>query len=143
MRFFNGGLANESPERALSTESVFEVARLEGRIMELDFYCRQQAMAEIAEQSFAGLLFLNINPASLLNERHSVGRTDDLAERCEPAPVLPAAVLDVDGQYVDGFDVVEREGVDPASEGDGHLPEQGGLPAAFGAGDDGAVAALE
>ena len=81
MRFFPAGLANESPDSALSTESVFEAARREGRIMELDFYCRQQAMAEIAEQSFAGLLFLNINPASLLNESHSVGRTDDLAER--------------------------------------------------------------
>lgn len=82
MRFYPSPIrGHQIFQSALPTEGVFDLARQQDWIMELDFYCREKILAEATRQSIQCLLFLNISPQSLLSDQHSVGRTDEMVER--------------------------------------------------------------
>jgi diguanylate cyclase (GGDEF)-like protein len=55
-----------------SVEAVFEAARTGGRIRDLDWVCRRQAVNDARLLPDGGTLFLNISAAALLDPVHSV-----------------------------------------------------------------------
>jgi diguanylate cyclase (GGDEF)-like protein len=55
-----------------SVEAVFEAARTDGRIRDLDWVCRRQAVDDARRLPDGSTLFLNISAAALLDPVHSV-----------------------------------------------------------------------
>jgi len=64
-----------------SPVNLFAVARLAGRLSELEVACRESACRRFSEQKLEGKLFLNVSPESLLEPTHQPGLTLQLLQR--------------------------------------------------------------
>lgn len=55
--------------------TLFAAAAHFGKLTELEFLCRRNAMTRFAELKLGGLLFVNVTPGSLLEKNHYAGET--------------------------------------------------------------------
>jgi len=66
--------------KKINTQKLFENAKRDGSIHELDMICRRNALKEASKQGLKNYLFINVCPETLLNPQHTIGLTDRFAD---------------------------------------------------------------
>ena len=66
--------------KKINTQKLFENAKRDGSIHELDMICRRNALKEASKQGLKNYLFINVCPETLLNHQHTIGLTDRFAD---------------------------------------------------------------
>ncbi|MFA9460150.1 GGDEF domain-containing protein [Thiohalorhabdus methylotrophus] len=89
--------------------ALFEAARQNGRMLELELLCRELAIAQFGRLGLPGKLFLNVNPEALLEPGFRGGRTREFLERAGTDP--GQVVIELTEHYpIQDFDLM-REAV--------------------------------
>jgi EAL domain-containing protein (putative c-di-GMP-specific phosphodiesterase class I) len=86
---------------------LFFAAQCQGRLVELDLHCRQEAIREFSRLRLPGRLFLNLSAATLLQPDFSPGHTLQYLDRFGLHP--EEIVIELTEQHpIDDFAVVRR-----------------------------------
>jgi len=69
-----------------SPAKLFDIARIHGKLWELEFLCRIKALENAAKSGVAACLFLNVDPSTINDEKFKKGFTRDFLAKYDISP---------------------------------------------------------